>query len=76
MTRNLDHRSEVAVPIYDEMVQKQLKQIMNTLWADNTKARILGSTQNNEYRKPINKVNVRAQEKIMSLLKSKIGTTP
>ena len=76
MTRNLDHRSEVAVPIYDETIQKQLKQIMNTLWADNTKARILGSTQNNEYRKPINKVNVRAQEKIMSLLKSKIGTTP
>lgn len=75
MTRNLDHRSEVAVPIYDEMIQKQLKQIMNTLWADNTKARILGSTQNNEYRKPSNKVNVRAQEKIMSLLKSKSGTT-
>ncbi len=71
MSRNLDYRSEVAVPIYDQNIKIQLKQIMDALWTDNTKARILGSTQNNVYRKSTNKVKIRAQEDIMSLLKSK-----
>lgn len=71
MTRNLDHRSEVAVPIYDKEIQDQLRTIIDTLWSDNTKARILGSNQNNEYRKSTGKIKVRAQEEIFSLLKSK-----
>ena len=29
MTRNLDHRSEVAVPIYDKEIQQQLKKIID-----------------------------------------------
>jgi polyphosphate kinase len=66
MTRNLDHRSEVAVPIYDKSIQLQLKKIIDTLWKDNTKARILGSKQNNEYRKQPGK-KVRAQEEIFNL---------
>lgn len=70
MTRSLDHRSEVAVPIYDLTIQKQLKSIIEALWTDNTKARILGSTQNNEYRIATSKVKVRAQEKIVHILKS------
>lgn len=70
MTRSLDYRSEVAVPIYDLTIQKQLKSIMEALWSDNTKARILGSTQNNEYRIATGKVKVRAQEKIVHILKS------
>ncbi len=53
MARNFDFRSEVAVPIYDRTIQEQLKKIIDLLWADNTKARILGSKQNNEYRKLI-----------------------
>lgn len=72
MTRSLDYRSEVAVPIYDSVIQKQLKNIMDTLWTDNTKARILGSRQNNEYRKTDDKVKVRAQEKMVQVLKSRI----
>ena len=70
MTRNLDHRSEVAVPIYDKKIQQQLREIVDTLWADTTKARILDSKQNNEYRKP-GKAKVRAQEAVYNLLKSK-----
>lgn len=69
MTRNLDHRSEVAVPIYDERIQQDLREIVNTLWSDNTKARILGSKQNNEYRILRNDVHIRAQEKIYNLFK-------
>ncbi len=68
MTRNLDHRSEVAVPIYDKNIQLQLKKIIHTLWSDNTKARVLGSTQNNEYKKSKGK-KIRAQEELFTLFK-------
>jgi polyphosphate kinase len=70
MTRNLDHRSEVAVPIYDKSIQLQLKKIIDMLWKDSTKARILGSKQNNEYRKQPGK-KVRAQEEIFNLFNTK-----
>lgn len=68
MTRNLDHRSEVAVPVYDRRIQQQVRAIIETLWSDNTKARVLGSRQNNEYR-PAGKVKVRAQDAIYNLFK-------
>lgn len=68
MTRNLDHRSEVAVPVYDKNIQLQLKKIIHTLWSDNTKARVLGSTQNNEYKKSKGK-KIRAQEELFTLFK-------
>ena len=71
MTRNLDHRSEFEIPIYDKEIQQQLKKIIDLLWSDNTKARILGSTQNNAYRKSNSKVKIRAQEEIYTLLKPK-----
>jgi polyphosphate kinase len=71
MTRNLDHRSEVAVPIYDQDIQKHLKEIIDTLWSDNTKARVLGSKQNNAYRTLKNDVSIRAQEKIYNLFKTR-----
>jgi len=69
MTRNLDHRSEVAVPIYDENIQSHLREIIDTLWSDNMKARILGIKQNNEYRVLKSDVHVRAQDKIYNLFK-------
>ncbi len=71
MARNFDHRSEVAVPIYDKNIQQQLKKIMDILWSDNTKSRILGSLQNNEYRKTESTATVRAQEEIYNLFKHK-----
>lgn len=71
MARNLDHRSEVAVPIYDKNIQSQLKKIIDILWADNTKARIIGSNQINEYRFSDHGKKVRAQDEILNLFKSK-----
>lgn len=71
MSRNFDQRSEVAVPIYDPAIQKELRSILNILWADNTKARILDSRQKNAYRKAGTKSKVRAQEEIYNFLKSK-----
>jgi polyphosphate kinase len=68
MTRNLDHRSEVAVPVYDPVIKKQLQLIIDTLWNDNTKARILGSKQDNEYRKSRSLIKSRAQVDVYDLL--------
>lgn len=71
MARNFDQRSEVAVPIYDPAIQYQLRSMLDILWADNTKARILDRKQKNEYRKSAGKKKVRAQEEIYNFLKSK-----
>ncbi len=71
MARNFDQRSEVAVPIYDTAIQQELKSMLDILWADNTKARILDSKQKNEYRTVANKKKVRAQEDIYNFLKSR-----
>lgn len=71
MSRNIDFRSEVAVPVYDKSLQQQLKKIIELLLEDNTKARILGSKQDNEYRKNSSKLKVRAQEEIYTFLKNR-----
>jgi len=70
MTRNLDHRSEVAVPIYDKTIQSKLKSIYNIMWADNTKARIINAEQTNKYRpKKGKEETIRSQEKIYTYFK-------
>ena len=50
MTRNLDHRVEVACPIYDKAIQLELQIHLDIQWRDNTKARILNGALDNEYR--------------------------
>ncbi len=47
MNRNLDHRIEVAFPIYDKEIREELRHIMNIQLADNTKARVLNKRQDN-----------------------------
>ena len=71
MTRNLDHRSEVAVPVYDKEIQNELRQILEIQWAGNTKARILNSTQDNVYKTGDPKNKVRAQDDIYKYFKDK-----
>jgi polyphosphate kinase len=71
MARNLDHRSEVSVPVYNKEIQQQLRTMMDTLWTDNVKARVLESKQNNEYRQAGDNKKIRAQEEIYNLFKSK-----
>jgi len=51
MTRNLDHRIEVACPIYDESIQKLIKKNLGFHLNDNTKARIYDEKLSNQYRK-------------------------
>lgn len=49
MERNLDHRVEVACPIYDEILKKQIIDILDLQFQDNVKARIINKTQSNRY---------------------------
>jgi len=51
MTRNLDNRIEVATPIYDHAIQKELKQILDFELHDTVKARIIDQCQGNIYKK-------------------------
>lgn len=50
MTRNLDHRVETACPIYDKQIQKQLRVFLSLQLRDNSKARIMDSSQTNRFR--------------------------
>lgn len=54
MSRNLDRRVEVACPIYDEKLKKQLKDMFTIQWNDTSAARILDNELNNHLKKPVN----------------------
>jgi polyphosphate kinase len=62
MTRNLDHRVEVTVPVYDTEARAVVQRLMDTQWADNVKSRILTGNQDNEYRERGQRKRVRSQE--------------
>jgi polyphosphate kinase len=71
MSRNLDNRSEVAVPIYSEEIRKQLKDIINIQLSGNTKVRILDRKQENHYKKAKpGERRVRVQDEIYNYLKN------
>lgn len=70
MSRNLDSRSEVAVPILDAEVKKQIKDIINIQLSGNTKVRILDRLQQNLYKKAKpGERKVRVQDEIYNYLK-------
>lgn len=60
MGRNLDTRVEISCPIYDEDIQKELRETFEISWSDNVKARILNENQDNSYVRN-NKELVRSQ---------------
>jgi polyphosphate kinase len=50
MRRNLTHRIEVAVPVYDTKIRKELFNIIKLQLSDNVKARKINRKQTNPYR--------------------------
>jgi len=74
MERNLDHRVEVACPIYDPALQKELNDILDILWADNVKARVLDAGLENRYVQPFGQTKTRAQQAIYEYLEGKYHT--
>jgi polyphosphate kinase len=49
MTRNLDRRVEVGVPIRDRRIHATLEQYFALQWSDNTKARLIAPPYDNGY---------------------------
>lgn len=49
MTRNIDYRIEVTVPIRDERLKQRIIDIINIQFTDTMKARVIDSGMNNDY---------------------------
>jgi len=71
MTRNIDRRVEVAFPIIDAQIQREIRDIINIQLRDNTKAREINQLNNNRYIGAKRKIKHRAQEDIYNYLKYK-----
>ena len=72
MGRNFDNRIEVACPIYDQAIQKELWNMLQFQLNDNIKARILGDDNINTYRSSTGK-KIRSQEAIYHYFQEKEG---
>lgn len=71
MTRNIENRVEVAAPIYDTDLQRQIADVFDIIWNDNVKARRLnGSTQNAFIKK--DSVPIRSQFEIFDYYKKEV----
>jgi polyphosphate kinase len=75
MPRNLDYRIEIACPIYDKKIQRELKNILMLQFHDNVKSRIIDIEQNNRYKRIPGAERCSAQEEIHNFLKHRIEIT-
>lgn len=75
MVRNIDHRVEASCPVFEKVIQKQLKDIFEIQLSDNIKARILDNDLSNQYINPRNKKKVRSQVDTYNYLHRKLSTS-
>lgn len=61
MVRNIDHRIEVACPIFEKNIQQEIKDILQIQLRDNIKARLLDNNLSNQYINPRNTKKIRSQ---------------
>ncbi|MBN2812465.1 MAG: polyphosphate kinase 1 [Bacteroidales bacterium] len=69
MTRNLDRRVEVACPIFDKDVQREIRHMIDLQLKDNVKARIINAVQDNQYVSSKGKEKLRSQEELYNYYK-------
>ena len=70
MVRNLDHRVECAVPVFDKTISQRIINMLNIQLADNTKARLLDRDLQNTYVPRNNETAVRSQLDVYQYLQS------
>jgi polyphosphate kinase len=70
MSRNLDRRVEVTVPIYDPEIKKELSGFLDLQWHDNTAARILDNGLTNQINGHVNDPKLTAQLAFYDFLQS------
>jgi polyphosphate kinase len=75
MTRNLDRRVEIACPIYDKNVQKEIYTMIDLQLRDNCKARIINSVQDNGYVSSKDDVKIRSQVALYDYYKQLLHST-
>ena len=68
MVRNIDHRIEVACPVLEKDLKKELIDIINIQLKDNIKARQLDNDLSNQYINPRNTKKIRSQIEIFNYL--------
>lgn len=71
MTRNIENRVEVAVPIYDPDIKRQLIDTFDISWNDNRKARIINQEPQNRIRTN-DRQSVRSQVAIYNYFKRRL----
>lgn len=76
MTRNLDRRVEVAVPVYDEKLKTRLKDLLEIQLDDNVKSRLLTKGNINEYHRAGPRRRVRSQYAFLEYLRKTQGGIP
>ena len=72
MTRNIDRRIEVTCPVYDKEIQSELRELLNIQLKDNTRARKINETQDNQYKKEPKNFPVRIQTDFYNFMKEKV----
>jgi len=73
MKRNLDRRVEIAFPIYDKSVYKEIRTIIKLQLNDNTKRRKINKIQNNPYSKSKAAKKIRSQFDTFKFIKQKVS---
>ena len=71
MTRNLDHRIEVLVPILDKDIHQTLRKLIQIQLSDNLKARVIDAEQSNAYVKN-HKKRIRSQYETYNFFKERV----
>jgi Polyphosphate kinase len=71
MTRNIENRVEVGVPIYQTNLKNELIEVFALYWSDNQKARVFSSKQDNAYRRN-KKAPIRAQFALYEYYQNKL----
>ncbi|MEP7106694.1 MAG: polyphosphate kinase 1 [Ferruginibacter sp.] len=72
MVRNIDHRLEVACPVFNKDIQQELKDIIHIQLSDNIKARRLDNDLENQYINPRNRKKIRSQVETYNYLHRKL----
>jgi polyphosphate kinase len=73
MTRNLSRRVEVAFPIYDPAIARDIDALIDLQLADNQKARSLDAASLNEFIREPEAAPLRSQMETYRLLRSRIS---
>ncbi len=72
MGRNLDRRIEIACPIFDREIQKEIQDMINIQLKDNVKARLINEEQDNPYISSDSQEEIRSQFVLHDYYKRKL----